>query len=97
MRHEPIEEWDKRRKRVSKKRADITGQKFSQLTALRPVARDQWANIVWLCRCDCGQETRVSVNALRCNGTMSCGCALKRNGWPYGRRRISRAVVGGAP
>jgi hypothetical protein len=74
MRTEPIEEWDQRRKRVSTKRADITGQKFHRLTALRPVARSELVGIVWLCRCDCGGERTATVGNLRNGNTKSCGC-----------------------
>lgn len=55
---------------------DITGEKFGRLTALSPVCK-QKREMVWLCRCDCGKETRVRVGNLVSGNTQSCGC-LKR-------------------
>ena len=37
-------------------RKDITGMKFGRLTAIEPVGKDNRRNILWKCRCDCGNE-----------------------------------------
>lgn len=58
----------------SRKRVDITGQRFGKLTALAP-AVNMGGRTAWLCRCDCGRETVVPTHRLRCGHTKSCGCA----------------------
>lgn len=32
-------------------------------------------NFMWLCRCDCGNYSRVSGSQLKSGGTKSCGCS----------------------
>ncbi len=39
---------------------DITGQKFGRLTAIKHVETKR-NNPHWLCRCECGNEVKVSV------------------------------------
>ena len=52
---------------------DITGQKFGRLTAIELV--ETKGNIpYWLCKCDCGNDVKVSVYSLIKGGTKSCGC-----------------------
>lgn len=59
---------------------DITGQKFSRLTALYPTeGRDAGGYIIWHCRCDCGNELDVSYNVLMYTGIKSCGCQKKEH------------------
>jgi hypothetical protein len=53
---------------------DITGQRFGRLIALGPVGRNRHGNLLWICRCDCGNETTVSAITLRAEHTRSCGC-----------------------
>ena len=56
---------------MSKKRIDLTGQRFGRLAAIAYVGRS------WLCKCDCGSETVILTSSLRSGRTQSCGC-LKR-------------------
>jgi len=53
---------------------DITGHRYNRLTVIQQVERDKRGYIIWLCRCDCGNETKASSNSLRVNNTRSCGC-----------------------
>jgi hypothetical protein len=55
---------------------DITNQKFGRLTAISPTTERKGTNIVWLCKCDCGNPEPVYATAihLRSGGTRSCGC-----------------------
>jgi hypothetical protein len=54
---------------------DLTGKTFHYLTALGIVERiDRIRVNVWLCRCKCGNLTRVRAQELRTLGTKSCGC-----------------------
>ncbi len=52
---------------------DITGQRFGDLVAVR---RTESVNhkTMWLCRCDCGNETIVEKQALKTGRTTNCGC-----------------------
>lgn len=54
---------------------DITGQRFGRLVALRPVGKKR-SFVVWLCACDCGNQTTVPSGLLLSKGTKSCGCLL---------------------
>lgn len=59
---------------------DITGQRFSRLTALYPTEkRAARGSVVWHCRCDCGNEVDVSYNNLLYGNLKSCGCRKKEH------------------
>lgn len=60
----------------SREKLDLTGQRFGQLTVLRP-AENIGNRTAWLCRCDCGKETIVKTQHLRGGHTISCGCARR--------------------
>jgi len=53
---------------------DLTGQKFGRLTVLGRTDQHKSGNIIWACRCDCGQEHGVVSTSLRSGRTRSCGC-----------------------
>lgn len=60
---------------MANKVKDITGQKFGKLTVLR---RDGYTNgkrksILWLCKCDCGNEVLRTASHLKANYVSSCG------------------------
>lgn len=79
---------------------DLTNQKFGKLIALYPTEeRDNNRNIIWHCRCDCGNECDVSSHSLKKGNTMSCGCLnskgeqkiisiLQLNNIPYIKEKI---------
>lgn len=53
------------------------GDRFVYLTALRPERRRNQrghARWFWVCRCECGSETTVTVGNLMTGNTTSCGC-----------------------
>lgn len=61
---------------------DRTGQRYGRLTVLERMPdyitpTKQVHQIVWKCRCDCGNEVNVTVNNLLSKHTISCGCAKK--------------------
>lgn len=58
-------------------RIDLTGQRFGKLTALKNVGVDKHGNAIWLCRCDCGNESNFTTKDLRSGNSKSCGCYLK--------------------
>ena len=60
----------------SRKKLDLTGQRFGKLTVTGP-AENIGSRTAWRCRCDCGQETVVKTCHLRSGHTRSCGCLYK--------------------
>ena len=52
---------------------DISNQKFGYLTALSKFEK-QNSRWKWLCKCDCGQFSIVSISNLLNGHTKSCGC-----------------------
>ena len=57
----------------SRKKLDLTGQRYGKLTVLAP-SENSGGRTAWLCRCDCGQEAVVKTLHLRSGHTKSCGC-----------------------
>lgn len=59
---------------------DLTGQRFGKLIAIKIIERDKNRQIVWLCKCDCGKDHKVTATGLRAGrvghgkGVKSCGC-----------------------
>lgn len=58
-------------------KAEIAGQRFGKLEAIRPVKKDKRGNVMWLCKCDCGNTKLVAATRLRTGRTKSCGCAIR--------------------
>lgn len=62
------------------RKIDITGKRFSRLTAVRPTKRrDAKGSVIWECRCDCGSKVYYSVNYLNRKGARSCGCLYRES------------------
>lgn len=55
-------------------KVDLRGQRFGRLTVIREDASRRNGSVMWLCRCDCGNEVLVRSNHLKRGGVMSCGC-----------------------
>jgi hypothetical protein len=56
------------------RRYDLTGQRFGRLTATAPGPRLDCGALTWICRCDCGAETKCTTGSLRNGHSKSCGC-----------------------
>ncbi len=55
---------------------DYTGRRYGRLVVIsRAPKRDRHTK--WLCRCDCGAEKEINMDALRAGSTISCGCYNK--------------------
>lgn len=52
---------------------DMTGKKFHRLIVIREAGRDNSGQVLWECRCDCGNTSIVRGRDLRSGGTKSCG------------------------
>lgn len=55
-------------------KVDLKGQRFGRLTAIREDESRRNGAVMWLCRCDCGNEVLVRSSHLRRGGVVSCGC-----------------------
>lgn len=60
--------------------ADITGQRFGRLVALKRLNERKRTNRVWLVQCDCGKQAWSTVHDLRFGRNKSCGC-LREKRW----------------
>jgi hypothetical protein len=54
--------------------ADITGQKFDRLTAIKRTEEKRTGGYFWECVCDCGNTRLATVGALNSGQARSCGC-----------------------
>jgi 5-methylcytosine-specific restriction endonuclease McrA len=58
---------------------DLIGQVFGNLTVTKETIYRKYKQVVWECKCDCGNIHLVPRNSL-CNGdTKSCGCLKTKN------------------
>lgn len=54
---------------------DMTGKRSGRLLVVSEAGRHgRSRQVMWRCRCDCGQETIVQGHRLRTGHTKSCGC-----------------------
>ena len=58
---------------------DLTGQRFGRLVALEPEEERKNGQVVWKCKCDCGNTVSVRGANLRNGHTMSCGSCPKED------------------
>lgn len=70
---------------------DLTGQKFTKLTALKMVETKNHTDY-WQCKCDCGNEKIVSEYNLKCGAVKSCGC-LKHTFKDLTEQRFGRLIA----
>jgi hypothetical protein len=56
------------------KRIDLTNQRFGRLTVIAQDKTDPHHHTKWVCKCDCGRESKVFRNALVSGMSKSCGC-----------------------
>ena len=53
---------------------DRRGQKYGRLTPIEVVGKNKHGQMVWKCKCDCGNVVVVDSNSLGRGNTKSCGC-----------------------
>jgi hypothetical protein len=58
---------------------DLTGQKFNYLTVIGRDGVTTKGQVIWKCRCDCGNITRSVGNHLKNGRKKSCGCKTNRH------------------
>lgn len=59
-----------------KRHLNLSGQRFGRLVALERVGTAASGETLWLCRCDCGELSKVRISCLRGRTTVSCGCSV---------------------
>lgn len=65
---------------LNKRIKDLTGQKFGRLTVIEYTnQRNKRGNVLWLCKCECGNIIEVSSSRLISGDKKSCGCLYKEN------------------
>jgi len=86
--------------RKGRPRKELTGQRFGKLVVLtESIIKDKGGNILWLCRCDCGNEKCVRSCSLVSGVTKSCGCghlrvfAAERTIWNSYKRSAKRRKI----
>lgn len=60
-------------------RKDIAGQRFFRLRVIKYVGAVGSSKNMWLCQCDCGNETYARGSDLRAGKKKSCGCWNKEH------------------
>lgn len=58
---------------------DLTGKRFGKLVAVQQKEKSPNAGYFWMCLCDCGKETKVTIGNLNSGHTKSCGCLVSEN------------------
>lgn len=58
---------------LSNRNVNLTNRTFGRLTALEPTDKRRGTNVIWKCRCECGNIIEVSTNDLG-RHVQSCGC-----------------------
>lgn len=79
------------------------GAVYNYWTVLSPLyARSKSGQLMWLCRCRCGNERHVESYSLRSGKTKSCGCIVFKHGahrtpegrlWMCARQRARKRGV----
>jgi len=63
---------------MDKRVVDITDKKFGKLTAIKQVKVSGKNHAMWLCKCECGNESIIVGTALRRGKSKSCGCSINQ-------------------
>lgn len=71
-----------------KKAKDLSYQRFGKLIALYPTDERKHGNIVWHCKCDCGNEVNIKSGNLVSGITQSCGCLRREKAKEIGKNTI---------
>lgn len=61
---------------IMSKLQDLTGKRFERLVVVERTANNK-RQPVWICKCDCGNYTKVQSSNLKSGNVRSCGCLAK--------------------
>ena len=62
---------------MGRPKINLSGQRFERWLVISEAGADKFRNILWLCRCNCGNERIVAGSSLRSGHTKSCGCLAR--------------------
>lgn len=62
------------------KKIDLTGRRFGKLTVLAEHPERNGKEIMWVCKCDCGNTKIIAGHNLRSGGSTTCGCSTRKHG-----------------
>jgi len=51
--------------------------RFNRLVVLSLIGSNKYRQRIWLCECDCGNQSQVTTLDLNSGNTQSCGCLLR--------------------
>lgn len=57
-------------------RRNIENERYEKLVAIKPIGINKQGAVIWLCKCDCGKETSISI--VNWGKTKSCGCLRRK-------------------
>lgn len=60
------------------KKRDLTGKRFGKLTVQGKSDSRKQRNLLWLCRCDCGNLCEKTTAELNAGMARSCGCSWRQ-------------------
>lgn len=70
---------------ISGRMLDLTNTRYGRLTPLAPTTLRRSSQIIWLCRCSCGNHCLVATDLMRSGKTKSCGCLKAERILPPGQ------------
>lgn len=82
------------RSEIAKRHEDLTGKRFGRLVVLEEAERNKSGDIMWLCKCDCGNTTIVRGSSLKNGDTKSCGCLAKEKQYEVHKKYNNYFVSG---
>lgn len=59
---------------------NLVGNRFGKLVVIEYFGLDKYKNKMWLCKCDCGNTTKVTTTNLNKGTTTSCKCNQYKKG-----------------
>lgn len=69
--------------------ADLLNKRFGKLIVLEKTNERKWEQIIWKCKCDCGNIVYVPSNLLISGRTISCGCTHTSS---FGEEKIKQLL-----
>lgn len=70
-----------------RKKLDLVGHRAGRLVGIACLGPNKFGQLTWLCRCDCGNETKLAASALKRAAVKSCGCLQREAAAEFQRRR----------
>lgn len=74
------------------RKIDLTGKRFGHLTVIKEVGK-RGNQIMWQCKCDCGNIKNIMGGNLRNGSSTSCGCSTTNNILNYNKNNTTHLGV----